>query len=212
MPALEGVKNIKRLKTLSTLVACAFALSAAAPGSAAVSFENTSGSNWTLDFDPITFTATKTGGGDYDWLIFEDFFQANATTSGTTPGQQLQMSINGAPAVSLSLNSANGPFNGAAGGLDQNDLLINVTSAGKPTINAGDTIVVSAPVGGFTLTADPTKVPAVTTSPTVDAAFYSAGGGGSLSTDLVAVFVPEPGSLALLGLGGIFMFKRRRSA
>ena len=56
-------------------------------------------------------------------------------------------------------------------------------------------------------------VPAVPTSGTFLAGIYTAGGGGTISTDQVAVTViPEPTSLALFVVGGgLVAFFRRRA-
>ena len=200
---------MKTLQTCLTLAVASF-ITVSAP--AAVIFEDVGGGNWRLDFDPITFTAGVTGSADYDWLIFEDFFQTNSTISGGTPSEKVRISINGDPVVELSLNNVSGPFNGNLGELDQNDMLINFTAAGnKPTINAGDTILVSAPAGGFLVPiANSALVPAITNSPTVDVRITSAGTNGSTSTDIVTVAIPEPSSFALAALGLLGLIGRRR--
>jgi len=184
------------------------------PASAAVTFEDVGSGKWRLDFDPITFTAGVTGSGDYDWLIFEDFFQTNSPISGGTPTEKVLMSINGGTAVAMSLNNVSGPFKNTFGQLDPNDLLINFTAAtNKPTINSGDTILVSAPAGGFLVPiSNSASVPDITNAPTVDARITSAGNDGSTSTNLVSVVVPEPSSLVIgvVGIVGLLARVRRR--
>ena len=197
-------------------LAAAATLAASSSVSAGVIFQydRTEGSTdvWLLDFDDITFTAQSSTSSQYDWLIFEDFFQTNSPSNGSEFGtESILMSVNGAAAVTIGLNSANGNFSGSSGGLDQNDLLVNFAAAGKPPITAGDTIVVSTdgPIEIKTISAN---VPAITTAETIGVAIWD-NSGGPISTDVVQVgigLVPEPGSLALLAMGGLFVGYRRR--
>jgi hypothetical protein len=203
--------KLKRYLTCLSLIGAVFA---ATPASADLIFEETAPNTWRLDFDPLTFTGTKTGSGAYDWLLFKDFFTLNATVNGGTPSEQISFSINSGLDTQVPLNNVNGTFSSVLGSLGPRDLIINFAQAGnRPAINSGDTIALTAPPGGFMISINSGGVPAVPTSGTFLAGIYTAGGGGTISTDQVAVTViPEPTSLALFVVGGgLVAFFRRRA-
>jgi hypothetical protein len=184
----------------------------ATPASADLIFEEASANTWRLDFDPITFTGTKDGSGQYDWLLFKDFFDTNASVNGGTPSEQIAMSINAGADTQVSLNSVNGTFASTLGSLGARDLIINFAqSSTRPVINTGNTITLSAPAGGFMININSSGVPPVPSSGTVQAGIYTAGNGGTISTDVVPVsIIPEPGTLALFVVGSSIVALRRR--
>jgi hypothetical protein len=135
---------------------------------------------WDIDVAPITFTANANA-GDFEWLVFEDFFSANATVSGTYISGTLSVSINGGTASSLTPTFANGTFNTPFGGLDPNDLLINLFGSGLSPSD-GDTVTVSGSVRFSS-----TDVPAPVAGP-INAAFWSSAP-DLIQTDEVSVSV-----------------------
>lgn len=160
-----------------------------------------------MTFDAITYTAN--GAGEFDWLVFEDFFSSNSTAQGAyvAASGTVDYTINGGGTVNVTPTFANGTFDQTLGPIDANDLLINIAAAGnRPTPSNGDTVEVSA---SFRFTS--TDVPAFSTGGTVDATWYENAGARPASSDTVSVsVVPEPSSSALLGLGGLALILRRR--
>ena len=118
----------------------------------------------------------------FEWLIFEDYFSANSTASGTHVSGTLSVSVNGGTATTLTPYATTGTWGGAPfGPLDSNDLLINIYNSGLSP-NDGDTVTVSG-----SLRFSSTDVPTVVAGP-INAAFWSSSDG--IQTDEVSVAVP----------------------
>ncbi len=176
---------------------------------AALSLTNTSGNEWEMSFDAISFTANGAGNGDLDWLVFENFFSANSTEQGAyvAASGTLDYTINAGATINVTPTFAQGTFDQTLGGIDANDLFVNIAAAGnRPVPSNGDTVEV---LGTFRFTS--IDVPAFTAGGTVDATWYNNGGTATASSNTIAVaVVPEPSSAALLGLGGLALIMRRR--
>ncbi|BDS06864.1 hypothetical protein NT6N_19040 [Oceaniferula spumae] len=174
---------------------------------AALSLTNVGGNNWQINFSPITFTANNNA-GQFDWLVFEDFFSANSNASGGHVSGTLEYSINGGSTVVVTPHSATGTFASTLGGIDPNDLFINIAQAGnRPNPNNGQSVAVSGSV-----VFSSSDVPAFPINGTVNARWWdNTGSGGAAQSNIVSVaVVPEPSTTALLGLGGLALILRRR--
>ena len=159
--------------------------------------------NWEVSFDPIVFTANSNT-GEFDWLVFEDFYDGNSTAQGDFVGgtSTLEYSVDGGPTVSVDPVFRNGTFDIILGGIDPNDLFLNLANVG-PNPAAGSTVTIS---GSFQFSS--TDVPSFSVT-TVNAAFWDNGGTGTIQSDIVSVAVPEPSSSILLALGGLVFLRRR---
>jgi hypothetical protein len=137
--------------------------------------------NWDINIDPITFTANSNV-ENVEWLIFEDYFSANATANGSHVSGILSVSVNGGATINLTPFSITGTWGGAPfGALDSNDLLINLFGSGLNPSD-GDTVTVSG-----SLRFSSTDVPAPVAGPVNAALWHSSAG---IQTDEVSVSVP----------------------
>ena len=163
---------------------------------------------WNIDFDPILFTANANP-GTLDWLVFEDFFSVPATANGNgAVTGSLSISVNGNPASVFNVNTSSGTFSTTVGGIDPNDLFVNIAQASSLSVADGDTVLVTPSNISFTSP----SVPAPVAGP-VDAGFYSNQNPSNrlVQTDFVSTaIVPEPASVALTALGGLALFVLRR--
>ena len=163
---------------------------------------------WNIDFDPILFTANANP-GTLDWLVFEDFFTVPATANGNGAlTGSLSISVNGNPASVYNVNTSLGTLNTTVGGIDPNDLFVNIALASSLSVTDGDTVLGTPSNISFTSTSVPTPV-----AGPVDAGFYSNQNPSNrlVQTDFVSTaIVPEPASVALTALGGLALFVLRR--
>lgn len=196
------MSKIKR--SLMAALYCTAALSYASVVQSGVMLTNLGGDNWEINFTPISFTATG-GDLDLDWLVFEDFFSGNATTNGSMSGtpQTILIAKNGGTATAFNINNSVGVFASTTGGLDPNDLYINIAQDNATAV-AGDTIVVTqnGPTGVLFQSAGVPSlsagVPSLNASWDGQVAFWANKGRGQTTE---TAFVPAPATLALLGLG-----------
>lgn len=212
------MKTMNRLMTVAIggLLAACISVAYATP----LSLINTSGDDWKIEFPDLSLTmldgppAGFDGPGSLSWLVFEDFFD-NPCTSPCVYGkidshgsQSLSIAINGGSPSSFAIHNGTGTWNGAAlGGLDNNDLYINIAGNGAFGTASG-TVTVMAGAVSFTAA----NVPTFSKSQ-VDAAFYSRRDGERQTEFLTISTVPEPTTIALLALGllGAGFAKRRRA-
>ena len=98
---------------------------------------------WEVSFDPITFTANSNT-GQFDWLVFENFYDANSTVQGdyVVGTSSLAYSVDGGPTVNVDPVFKNGSFNQTLGGIDPNDLFLNLAGVG-PDPAAGSPVTIS---------------------------------------------------------------------
>jgi hypothetical protein len=155
---------------------------AMSPSSAAVALTQVGATTeWDVSIDPITFTANSSPAA-VEWLIFEDYFSANATVNGTHVSGTLAVSVNGSAASSITPFVTTGTWGGTPfGALDSNDLLINIFGSGLSP-NDGDTVTVSG-----SLRFSSTDVLAPVAGPVNAALWHSSAG---IQTDEVSVSVP----------------------
>ena len=175
--------GMTRTNAEAAVVAAGFTLGiiTTSPSNAAVTVTQVGATTqWDINVDPITFTANANA-GDFEWLVFEDFFSANSTVAGTYISGTLSVSVNGGAASSITPAFANGTFNTPFGGLDPNDLLINIFGAGFSP-SEGDKVTVSGSVRFSS-----TDVPAPAAGP-INAAFWSSSP-DLIQTDEVSVSV-----------------------
>jgi hypothetical protein len=190
---------------LVSLLSAGLALSSSTAQAAVSLTQIGATSTWEVSFDPITFTANSNS-GQFDWLVFEDFYDANSTVQGdyVVGTSTLGYSVNGGPTVNVNPVFRNGTFNQTLGGIDANDLFVNLAGVG-PDPSAGSTVTIS---GSFQFTSSDVPTFSVTS---VDAAFWDNGATGTIQSDQVAVTViPEPSGVALLALGTLACLRRRR--
>ena len=167
-----------------------------------VNLNNVSGNLWEIQFSPITLTMKSVpNAGRLDWLVFEDFFAANSTANGEESGvQSISISVNGGAAVSYSVNNPIGTLNFSFGGIDPNDLFINI-AGDNASASALDTVVVTQNGTGVQFIS--TDVPTLNTSWNGQVAFWnnnSAPNNLALTTEN-SFILPEPATTALLALG-----------
>jgi hypothetical protein len=197
------MKSTTLTKTTLTLATAALLAATSASNAAVTLTQVGATTNWDINIAPITFTANSNV-ENVEWLIFEDYFSANATVSGTHVSGTLDVSVNGGTTINLTPFSTTGTWGSAAfGPLDSNDLFVNIFGV-APSLSDGDTVTVSGSLRFST-----TDVLTPVAGP-VNAALWNSG--DIIRTDVVSVatMVPEPGTTALLGLGGLALILRRR--
>lgn len=176
-----------------------------------VTLTNVSGILWEVQFSPITLTMKASpSSGRLDWLVFEDFFAANSIANGSESGvQSISISVNGGAAASFNVNNSIGTYASTIGGIDPNDLFINIAQD-TAQASAGDTIVVSQNGTGVRFTS--TSVPILNTSWNGQVAFWNnttAPNALAMTTENGFV-IPEPGALALVGIALVGVAGTRR--
>ena len=200
-------KTSLRLKTIA--IGALFASCTSVAHAGFVNLNNVSGIEWEIQFSPITLTVkSNPGSNNLDWLVFEDFFAANSTDAGNeiaTP-QSISIDVNGGGATSFDVNSSSGTFSIALGGIDQNDLFINIAQV-SASASAGDTVVVTQNGTGVRFTS--TDVPALNTSWNGQVAFWS-NTFPMVTENSFITPVPEPSTLTLAGLGLFVTASRRK--
>ena len=200
---------MKTTHRLMTIVVGAFFASCMSVAHAGfVSLTNTSGSTWNIQFSPITLTVKSSPGStNLDWLVFEDFFASDSTAFGAQNGlQTISIDVNGGGATSFNVNNSTGTYPSLIGGIDANDLFINIAQD-TATANAGDTVVVTQ--NGTGVQFNSTDVPVLNSTWNGQVAFW-ANTGPMVTENAFVSAVPEPATFALLGLGLAGIGYRRR--
>ena len=192
---------IKKMITISSLLAASTVISNAA----VVNITPTGNTNeYEVNFD--SFVLTTQVAGNLDWLIFEDFFTSNATADGTGSGT-IDLTIEGVT-TSFGFNNTSGTFDSTLGGIDRNDLFLNIAAAGPNNVAAGTEVTVSISASGNP-TFISTNVPSEF-NPTTDVSFYESNG-PQVTNAVTLSTVPEPSSvlLSFIGLSALALRRRR---
>ncbi|MBL8376675.1 MAG: PEP-CTERM sorting domain-containing protein [Burkholderiales bacterium] len=184
--------------TFSSMVAAGL-MAVSMGATAAPMVTSLGGDNYQISFDPMTFNITTAG--EVASIVFEDFYASVQPSCGSYVSGTVDSSLNGGATQALIGNSCTGAYN-FLNDVDGNDLLVTIYSGftgAYGTVNIGDVVALSNPVNYvFNLAglnpaanAGPFDVFLVNNSFQRVSDIQRTGGGN----------VPEPGTLALLGLG-----------
>lgn len=192
---------------VATLAATLITFGSLAGGAnGAILINDEGGGTYQAVINPITISITNTV-GDVGFLVFEDYFTSNSTSSGNAINPtNMTISINGGPAVNLSQSSFTGKISSTFSSFDQNDLFFDFNNgASRQSLIAGDIVEIG---GDFRFSGISDGVASSATSVTA----YLVNGSSSIagSTTVNISSVPEPSSALLLGLGALGIVARRK--
>lgn len=186
-------------------------LTLAAGSASAVTVTAQGSNNYTIAFNPLTFTVTNPTSYGLASVVFKDFFASPLFGYGTYQGGTAEVSVNGGATQSVTGNSATGHYYGL-NDVSGNDLIMTIYSGFNSTfggVSVGDVITISAL--NYTFNTRALFIPSSggpSSTYLVDNSFTR------ISTEGVAnvAAVPLPAPVLMLGasLAGLVLFGRRR--